>query len=242
MHRSRLLLAIGSLCLLVFLPSCSEKLSKQTGLTDADLFSRGQKGFAARNYGDAIEAFQVLIERFPNSPLAAKAQLGLAEARMENRDDVEAEVAYDDFLRLYPADENVPYALYRKGELLARQAHGPGRDQTKALEAIKALNQVLEKNPKGPYVEKAAAKTRELRNRLAEHEERVVSHYLARKQYVSAEARARRTLSEYPESGAVPSLLSLLAEALDKQDKKAEAAEVRKSLAEKYPGAGGRKR
>jgi outer membrane protein assembly factor BamD len=117
----------------------------------------------------------------------------------------------------------------------------PGRDQTKTLEAVKAFTQVLEKSPKGPYSPIATIKIAELRNRLAEHEKRVVSHYLGRKHYASAEARALRALSEYPETAAVPSLLSSLAEALEKQGKKPEAAEIRKSLAEKFPAPEGKK-
>jgi outer membrane protein assembly factor BamD len=241
MRRMRPFPVIGAVCLMALLFACSEKLAKQTGLAAPDLFARGQQKFAAKQYGDAIEAFQLLLERFPTSPFAAKAQLGLADARMNNKDDVEAEVAFDDFLRLYPADDNVPYAFYRKGELLARQVPDAGRDQTKTFEAVKAFTQVLEKSPKGPYAKVAAARIAELRNRLAEHEKRVVSHYLGRKHYASAEARARRALSEYPDTAAVPSLLSSLAEALEKQGKKAEAAETRKSLAEKFPAPGGKK-
>ena len=241
MRRPRLLLSTGSLCLLALFAACSGKLAKQTGLSAADLFSRGQQKFAAKKYADAIEAYQVFLERFPTSPLAAKAQLGLAEARMENKDDIEAEVAYDDFVRLYPADENVPYALYRKGELLGRQSRNPARDQTKTQEAIKAYQQSREKSPSGAYAEKAAAQIRELRNRLAEQNLLVVNHYLRRKHYASAEARARRTLSDYPDAEAAPALMSRLAEVLEKQGKKAEAAEVLKIREEKYPASGKKK-
>ncbi len=241
MLRPRRLPVIGALLLLSVLFACTEKLAKQTGLTAPDLFARGRQKFDARKYDDAVEAFQVLLERFPNSPLAAKAQLGLADARMNNKDDIEAEVAFDDFLRLYPADDNVVYALYRKGELLSRQVAEPGRDQTKTREAIKAFTQVLEKSPEGAYSKTAAARIGDLRNRLAEHEKRVVAHYIGRKRFTGAEARARRALSEYPDTTAAPSLMAFLAEALDKQGKKAEAAEVRKSIAEKFPAPGGKK-
>ncbi len=240
MRRIRHFFAILSAAVFL-LPSCSEKLSKQKGLTDADLFSRGQQKMAKKSYGGAVEPYQVLLERFPTSPLAARAQLGLADARMENGDDLEAEVAYDDFLRLYPADDNVPYALFRKGELLFRQAGKPGRDQTKTVEAIRSYKLLLEKSPSGPYAVKAAGRIGELRNRLAENEVRVVSHYLTRKKYDSAEARARRALAEYGDTAAVPSLLSLLAEALDREGKKEEASETRKSLREKYPAAGAKR-
>lgn len=236
--------AAGSLLLLLLpflLLSCSGKLAKQPGLAAPDLLALGERHLAAKEYDKAIEAFQLLIERFPTSPLAPRAQLGLADARMNNKDSIEAEVAFDDFLRLYPADDNVHYALYRKGELLARQAPDPGRDQTKSQEAIKAYTLSRERNPKGPYAEISAVKIAALRNRLAEHEKRVIVHYLGRKLYVSAEARARRAISEYPETAAVPTFLSSLAEALQKQGKGEEAAEIRKSLAEKFPAPSGKK-
>ena len=234
-------LAAG-IVLLLFLAACSEKLSKQTGLTDADLLARGQQKFALKKYDAAVEHFQVLLERFPASPLAARAQLLLAESRMENKDNIEAEAAFDDFLRLYPASDNVPYALYRKGELLARQAGDAARDQTKTLDALKAFAQLQEKDPNGPYAARAAERVRELRARLAAHEERVVSHYLKRRNYESAEARARRALGDYPDTKETPRLMSLLAEALARGGKKAEAAEVRKSLSEKFPEGGAKAR
>src|SRR5512135_2423069 len=99
MRRTRFFLAIGAALILLFSSGCSEKLSKQTGITDADLFERGQKQAERKKYGAAAEAFQVLIERFPSSPLAPRAQFALATNRMANKDDVEAEVAFDDFLR-----------------------------------------------------------------------------------------------------------------------------------------------
>lgn len=230
-------LAAG-IALLLFLAACSSKLSKQTGLTDADLLARGQQKFALKKYGAAIEHFQILLDRFPASPLAARAQLLLGDARMENGDDVEAEVAFDDFLRLYPASDNVSYALSRKGDLLSRQVGDPARDQTKTLEAIRTFTQLRDRDPAGPYAARAAERIRELRARLASHEERIVSHYLKRRQYDSAEARARRALADYPDTKETPRLMSLLAEALDRAGKTAEAAEVRKSLAEKFPESG----
>lgn len=241
MFRPRPVSAIVILLLSFLLPACSEKLVKRTELTAQDLYSLGQRHRAEKKYGDAIETYKALLERFPNSPLAGKSQLALANSQMDNKDDLDAEVAFDDFLRLYPADDNVAYALYRKGELLARQVPDPGRDQTKTVEAIKALTMSRDKKPGGPFAGKAAAKIAELRNRLAEHEYRVVTHYLGRRQYLSAEVRAKRALSEYPDTAAVPSLMSSLAAALEKQGKKEEAAEARKVMAEKFPSGKGKK-
>jgi len=242
MRRTRLFLATGAALILLFSSGCSEKLSRQTGLTDADLLARGQKQAERKKYGTASESFQVLLERFPTSPLAAQAQFGLASSRMANKEEIEAEVAFDDFLRLYPADPRIPDALYLKGTLLSRQVLPPGRDQGKTIEAIKAYTLFLEREPGSPRARDASGKLRELRNRLALHEATVVNHFLSRKLYDSAEARARRAVAAHPDVPAAPMLLSLLAQALEKQGKKDEAVTIRKTMAEKYPEHGGKKR
>lgn len=225
----------------LLIPACSDKLSRRTGLTDRDLFAGGSEYLARKKYETAIEHFQLLLERHPNSPLAPRAQLSLADAYMENEDEVEAEVAFDDFLRLYPANDNVPYALSRKGELLFRQVRDPRRDQTKTREAIRTYAQLLEKSPSGPFTASASARITDLRTRLAEHEARVVTHYLARRQYSSAETRARQAIADYPDTRTLPSLMALLADSLERGGKTSEAAEVRRSLAEKFPGFGAKK-
>jgi len=242
MRRTRLFLATGAVLILLFSSGCSEKLSRQSGLTDAGLFARGQKQAEQKKYKAASESFQVLLERFPTSPLAAQAQFGLASSRMANKEEIESEVAFDDFLRLYPADPKVPDALFMKGTLLSRQSLPPGRDQGKTLEAIKAYTLFLEREPASPRAQQASGKIRELRNRLALHEANVVDHFLTRKRFDSAEARARRAVAEYPDVPAAPRLLSLLAQSLEKQGKREEAETFRKTLAEKYPEHGGKKR
>jgi outer membrane protein assembly factor BamD len=242
MRRTRLFLATGAALILLFSSGCSEKLARQTGLTDADLLARGQKQAERKKHGAASEAFQVLLERFPTSPLAARAQFGLASSRMANGEEIEAEVAFDDFLRLYPADPKIPDALFLKGALISRQLLPPGRDQGKTLDAIKAYTLFLEREPGSPRALEASGKIRELRNRLALHEATVVNHFLSRKRYDSAEARARRAVAAYPDVPAAPTLLSLLAQALEKQGKGNEAETFRKTLSEKYPEHGGKKR
>jgi len=238
----RFFLATGAALILLLASGCSEKLSRQSGLTDAGLFARAQRQVEQKKYGPASTTFQLLLERFPTSPLAARAQFGLASSRMSNKEETEAEVAFDDFLRLYPSDPKVPDALLLKGDLLFRQALPPGRDQGKTRDAIKAYTLLLERDPASPRAREASGKIRDLRNRLALHEATVVNHFLSRKLYDSAEARARRAISAYPDVPAAPKLLSLLAEALEKQGKREEAETTRKTLAEKYPAAGRAKR
>ena len=242
MRRTRFFLATGAILILLFPSGCSEKLSRQTGLTDAGLFARGQQQAERKKYGAAAEAFQVLIERFPSSPLAARAQFGLATNRMANKEEIEAEVAFDDFLRLYPADPKVPDALVMKGDLLARQVLSPERDQGKTREAIQTYTRFLEREPATPRAREIAGKVLAMRNRLALHEVAVVQYFLTRKMYGSAEARARWAVATYPDVPAARTLLTLLVQALEKQGKKDEAEVFRKTLAEKSTGQAEKRR
>ncbi|MEW6720039.1 MAG: outer membrane protein assembly factor BamD [Thermodesulfobacteriota bacterium] len=230
------------LFLFLFSAGCSEKLSRQAGLTDAGLYARGQQRADRGKHEEAAEAFQLLIERFPTSPLAPRAQFGLASSRMANKEKIEAEVAFDDYLRLYPGDSRVPDALFLKGDLLFGQILAPGRSQDRTREAIESYRKFLEKEPGTERSATAAARIRELRGRLALHEKLVVVHYLKRKLYLSAELRAQRAVAEYPDTAAAPGLYSLLAEAMEKQGKKEEASRVLRTLEEKYPQHGGGKR
>jgi outer membrane protein assembly factor BamD len=244
MARRRTLLAGGlALAALLFLlAACSHKLTRQTKMTDAELYANGMQSLQKKAYGSAADHFQVLLEKYPASPLAPKAQLALADARMENGDEVEAEASFDDFLRLYPADDNVTYALYRKGELLSRSVADPGRDQTKTLEAIRCYQQVIQRTPDSPRASEAKARIRTLRDRLAAHEALVVKHYLKRQEFESAAVRAHRAAVEYPDSASAAELRSLEALAMDRQRKKEEAAAVRDGRTEKSPAPGGTKR
>ncbi len=228
--------------LLLSSSGCSENLSRQTGITDAELFARGQRHEERKHYAAASEAFRVLLERFPTSPLAARAQFGLASNRMANRDEIEAEAAFDDFLRLYPADPKVPDALLLKGNLLSRQILPPGRDQGKTREAIKAYSLFLEREPDTARAREVSGKIRDLKNRLALHEASVVAHFLSRKRFDSAEARARRAVAAFPDVPATVSLRSLLAQALEKQGKPAETESDRKTPAETKSDRGGKER
>lgn len=227
---------------LLSLAGCAEKITRQSKLTDAEIFERGNRLYSGKSYAAAAEHFQVLLEKYPASPIAGRAQLMLADSRMERGDDIEAETAFDDFLRLYPSDDNVPHALFRKGELLAREAADPGRDQSRSVEAIRAFGLFLQKEPAGPRAAQARERIASLRGRLAEHELLVVRHYLKRRLNESAAVRAQRAAADFPDTPATPVLLSLQADALDRLGKAAEAAAVRAALESRFPGFKGGKK
>jgi len=212
---------------------CSRKLANQKNLSEAVLFARGQQMEQQKKHGKAAEAFRLLVEQYPNSPLAPQGQFGLASNLMKFKKNAEAEVAFDDFLRLYPADPKVADALLLKSDLLYQQILKPGRAQDKTREAIDAYKRFLEKENDTPRAETATSSIRKLRDHLILHEETIVSHLLSRKKYGSAELRAKRALEEYPDATKKARLQLMLAQALKKQGKTDGAEQAPKDSDEK---------
>lgn len=208
---------------------CSKKLANQKNLSETALFARGQQMEQQKKHEKAAEAFRLLVERFPNSPLAPQGQFGLASNLMAIKKNTEAEAAFDDFLRLYPANPKVADALLLKGDLLNQQILPPGLFQEKTRESIETYKQFLEKEKDTPRAETAVSKIRKLRDHLFLHEEKIVSHLISRKKYESAELRAKRTLEEYPDATQTAKLQSMLAQALKKQGKNDDAEQAPKS-------------
>ena len=221
------------------LPSgCSKDLAQQKGLSDTALFARGQQMEEKKKYEDAAEAFQLLVERYPNSPLAPQGQLGLASNLMKQKEAVLAEAAFDDFLRLYPANPKVPDALLLKGDLLYQKILLPGRSQEKTKEAIEVYKQFLEKESDTPRAKTVLSRIKELRVHLLRHEETIISHLLSSKKYESAELRAKRALEEFSDLAPATNLLSMLSKAQEKRAKADEAAQAQKTRDEKSPREG----
>jgi len=185
-----------------------------------------------KKYAGAAEAFRLLVERHPNSSLAPESQFSLASNLMQTKETMEAETAFNDFLRLYPADPKVADALLLKGDLLHKQILPPGKSQDKTKECIQTYKLFLEKEMDTPRAQTAALKVSDLRSHLLRHEEEIISHLLSRKKFESAELRAKRAMEEYPDSAPTAKLLSMLAKALKQQGKTEEAEAVLKNLDE----------
>jgi len=93
-------------------------------------------------------------------------------------------------------------------------------------------NQVVLSLLKHEYIENMPS----IKNRIAKFMTRKIRNQMAAHDYGIAEISARWAISEYPDTSATPSLLSLLVKALEEGGKSEEAEKTRNCLAEKYPG------
>jgi outer membrane protein assembly factor BamD len=162
-----------------------------------ELASQGIEQFDEKDYGDAIKTFTLLKERYPYSRYAILAELKLADAYFNDERYAEAISAYEDFARLHPKNEAIPYVLYQIGECHYRQLLTIDRDQTATREAILAFERLLKSHPGSPYEENATQKVHLCRQHLADYEVYVGRFYYKSKHYRAALARFQGVLNGY---------------------------------------------
>jgi outer membrane protein assembly factor BamD len=162
-----------------------------------ELASQGMEQFEDKDYRDAIKTFSALKERYPYSRYAILAEIKLADAYFQDEKYPEAISAYDDFARLHPKNEAIPYVLHQIGDGHYHQLLTIDRDQTATQQAILAFERLIKSHPKSPYDEDARKKIRSCRQRLAAHEVYVGRFYYKSKHYGAALARFQNLLNGY---------------------------------------------
>lgn len=153
------------------------------------------------DYDEAIEIFQSIVDNYPYSDYAVRAELKIADAYFENEKYEEALSYYRDFSDLHPQHEKVPYTIWRAALCHQRRVLAPNRDQAATRDALKFLDRLLLQHPHSEYTERAEAMWRDLQTRLAESVEGVADFYFQRAEYEAASERYRALLNEYPGLG-----------------------------------------
>ena len=152
-------------------------------------------------YDDAAELYQQIKDRFPYSRFALLADLRVGDAYRKAKRYEEAVLAYDDFIRLHPKNEAVPYALYQMGMVYHDQMLTPDRDPTFARKAAETFQRLTQRFPNSEWTAKAQPRWQEAMAQLAGHDFFVGEFYFRTKHYEAAIGRFKRVLTKYPDVG-----------------------------------------
>jgi len=153
------------------------------------------------DYSAAIETLQSIIDNYPYSDYAVKAELRIADAYFADGRYDEALSYYRDFGDLHPQHPEVPYTLLRSALCHYEQIKSVNRDQTATREAQHYLEQLIRRYPYAPETRQGEAVLRELRTRLAYNVMETGDFYLARDEFQAAAERYRLLLNTYPGLG-----------------------------------------
>lgn len=202
------------------------------------------KTLESGSYEDSIKSFHALKLHYPYATRWAQlSDLRIADAYRESGEYAQAAVAYQNFLRTYPAHPEVPYATYQAANCYYEMMPSDifilpdpwQRDRKSTAQAETAFKVYLRRFPDDENVPKAKEQFAEVRRRLANHELYVAEYNFKAKAYKGTVRRLTGLFESYPEAEIIPKAHILLAHAYLELKDPVSAKKVLTQLIEKYP-------
>jgi len=166
-----------------------------------ELARDGMEAFQARKYDNAIESFEKLKDYYPFSKFAMLAELKIADSHFHLKQYDEAIFAYEEFERLHPRNEAIPYVIYQIGYCYYQQMDTVDRDQTSTQKALEAFERLTKQFPNDSHTVSAKELILNCLKTLAGHEFYVGYYYYKMKHYKAALHRFKNILTYYPDVG-----------------------------------------
>lgn len=164
------------------------------------LAAEGMQKMQKKDYEDAVKDFRQLKERYPYSKYAMLAELKLGDAHFFNEEYTDAGIAYEEFARLHPRNEVIPYVLYQIGMCHFLSFTTVDRDQEETRLAIESFQRLIQTFPDSEYALKGKKQLFECHKRIAAHEFHVGRLYYVMGEYYAARERLEAVNRRYPEA------------------------------------------
>lgn len=228
-------------CLVALLAGCKSGRVKEDpmmALSAEEALAEGKALMEAKKYRRAQEFLTHAFEIEPNSASGREGLLLAADALYlagGSSNYIKAESKYRDFLNRFPTSDKAAYVQYQMANCLIERMRKPDRDQSISLQALTALQEVLQLYPDSEYAERAREQMVVVRQNLAEHEFIVGRFNLRFRLYPAAASRFSRVLEEYPRTEGQDRALFHLGLAHLKMKAWGKAYETFERLREEYP-------
>ena len=212
---SGLLRLLPVFALFLTLAACSGDGDKDKLPPDEPVDRLYNKGGGLMNDSDfvgAAKAFEEVERQHPYSQWATRAQLMEAYANYENLDYDAASGVLDQFIELHPGNSDVAYAYYLRALCSYERIADVRRDQGYAKDALKALQDVVNRFPDTTYAKDAVLKIALINDHLAGAEMEVGRWYMGQKLYIAAIGRFKIVIEKYQSTSHVPEALERLVE------------------------------
>jgi len=176
-------------------------LGKQSIGSAQQLAWDGMDAYEDGDYKDAIEYFQQLKDWYPFSKYAVLAELKIADSHYHLQQYEEAIYAYEEFEKLHPRNEAIPYVLYQIGRCYFDQIGTIDRDQTPARKAYETFRRLDKQFPNDKYARSGAEHLTTCVRSIVGNEYYIGVFYYKSNHYKAALHRFMTVLSDYPDVG-----------------------------------------
>ena len=188
---------------LFLLLGCSGK-GKAVKTVEGDpetIYKQGLARFNKRDYSEARKKFEELKSNFPDSPpYTVWAELKVADCHFFKKEYVEAIAAYEEFKKIHPTHEEMPYVQYQIGMSYYNQIQTMDRDQTSTNKALSTFEYIIATYPPGLFTQKAKEKVGLCKKQLGDHEFYIGNFYYKQGRFQAAAWRFEGLLEKYPKS------------------------------------------
>ncbi len=165
-----------------------------------ELVSEGSSAFVSGDYRTAVRAYTDLKDWYPFSKYAILAELKIADSHYYLEEYDEAIIAYEEFERMHPRNEAVPYVIYQIGMSWFDQIDTVDRDNTPAQSSLIQFMRLIEQYPESEFSGQAKKNIIVCHENLAGHELYVANFYMKTKKYKAALERFEYLVETYPAS------------------------------------------
>ena len=181
--------------LLIFqLFSCK---SKEEKITAEHLYVKAFEMLQDKDYASASEAFEKIDDEFPFTKWSIQGQIMAIYANYRLNEFEKTLQLADDFIKLHPTSEYVPYALYMKGLSYYNRIPSIERAQDYTREASLAFRELIAKFGDTEYNADAKEKIVFIDEHLAGAKMSIARYQMSAKNYVGAIKNLNEVVNRY---------------------------------------------
>lgn len=201
-----------------------------------ELYNNAMDLLRDEEYDKAAKAFDEVERQHPYSVWATKAQLMSAYSYYIHNKYDDAISGLDRFIQLHPGHKDVAYAYYLKALCYYEQIADVSRDQKMTENALKGMQEVVDRFPSSKFARDAKMKVELARDHLAGKEMTIGRWYQSQQQYLAAINRYRNVIDNYQTTTHIPEALERLTECYETLGLTDEAKKTAAVLGYNYPG------
>lgn len=206
---------------------------------------KGEEAFAAEEYLAAQRYFGYIRTKFPYSRYAVRSELRVADCQFGRGRFIEAIDSFQNFVRLHPTHEKVPYALYKVGLGYFEQIPSDWfmlppseeKDQAAVRDAARALGDYVSRFPDDENIPHAKEVLSEVRGRLMAHERYVADFYKNLEKDRAYVGRLEVIRTRFADVGLDDELLVEIIEVYARLGERAKANDALSELEKKFPSS-----
>ena len=201
------------LILSLFVVSCSSTDNQTTSNQSAKLlYENAIQEANNKNYENANNTFQSILEEFPYSIWATKSKVMMAWVYYEeNKYDNSITIA-ESFIKNHPENELVPYALYLIAMSYYERIFDVERDTRMTVLAKEAFEKLIYLYPNSEFSRDSKLKVELARSNLAGKQMAIGRFYQKQKHFAAAIRRFQRVIDEFETTDQTPEALLRLTE------------------------------